>query len=80
MPVIVTDDKTRVHGHVLVDDWIPYVDRWQRQWPTGLAIVPAQPWNERFPRGPLRLRDDGSDRGAVAAALRACREALGDGR
>src|ERR1044071_5036525 len=47
VPVIVTDDKSRVHGHVFVDDWLPYVEAWQREWPAGLVIVPAQPWNLR---------------------------------
>jgi len=49
LPVVVCDDKSRVHGHVLVDDWLPYVERWQRQWPDGLAIIPAQPWNAAAP-------------------------------
>jgi hypothetical protein len=79
VPVIVTDDKTRVHGHVLVDDWLPYVECWQRQWPAGLAIVPAQPWNLQVALGPLRIRDDGTNRDAVSAALRSCREAAAVG-
>jgi 5'-nucleotidase len=74
VPVIVTDDKARVHGHVLVDDWLPYVERWQRQWPAGLAIVPAQPWNIHAQSGPRCVRDDGNDRDAIIAALRNCRE------
>lgn len=72
VPVIVTDDKARVHGHVLVDDWLPYVERWQRQWPGGLAIVPAQPWNVQAPSGPCCLRADGRNNDAVIAALRSC--------
>lgn len=72
VPVIVTDDKARIHGHVLVDDWLPYVERWQRQWAAGLAIVPAQPWNVQAPSGPRCIRDDGNDRDAVIAALRNC--------
>jgi 5'-nucleotidase len=71
VPVIVADDKTRIHGDVLVDDWLPYVERWQRQWPTGLAIVPAQPWNIEAASRPRCIRDDGADRGAITAALRA---------
>lgn len=74
LQVTVTDDKARVHGHVLVDDWLPYVDRWQRQWPAGLVIVPAQPWNLQATVGPHRIRDDGTNRHAIAAALRRCRE------
>jgi 5'-nucleotidase len=79
VPVIVTDDKARVHGHVLVDDWLPYVEGWQRQWPAGLAIVPAQPWNVQAALGQRCIRDDGRDRDAVTAALRSCREAAADG-
>jgi len=75
VPVTVTDDKARVHGHVLVDDWLPYVERWQRQWPAGLAIVPAQPWNVRAPSGPRCVRDDGNDRAAIVAAVRNQRQA-----
>jgi hypothetical protein len=74
VPVIVTDDKACVGGHVLVDDWLPYVERWQRQWPTGLALVPAQPWNLHTACGPLRIRDDGRCREAIKVALRAVRE------
>jgi hypothetical protein len=73
----VTDDKARVHGHVLVDDWLPYVERWQRQWPAGLAIVTAQPWNVDAPSGPRCVRDEGSNRDAVVTALRNCRETAG---
>ena len=69
VPVIVTDDKTQVHGDVLVDDWLPYVDRWQRQWPSGLAIVPAQPWNVEAAIRPRCIRDDGTDRDAIVTAL-----------
>lgn len=70
VPVIVTDDKARVHGHVLVDDWLPYVERWQRQWPAGLAIIPAQPWNAGVPFGPRCVRYDGNDRDTVIRLLR----------
>jgi 5'-nucleotidase len=70
VPVIVTDDKARVHGHVLVDDWLPYVERWQRAWPTGLAILPAQPWNVQATDGVNRIHDDGSNRDAIVGALR----------
>jgi 5'-nucleotidase len=70
VPVIVTDDKARVHGHLLVDDWLPYVERWQHQWPTGLAIVPTQPWNARLPLGPRCVRDDRNNRDTVVRLLR----------
>jgi 5'-nucleotidase len=68
--VIVTDDKARVYGHVLVDDWLPYVERWQRAWPAGLAILPAQPWNDSITHRHDRIRYDGTNGDAVVAALR----------
>lgn len=71
VPVIVTDDKSLIGGDVLVDDWPPYVEKWQRSWPTGLAIMPAQPWNVHVAAGPLRLHDDGRNRDTIATALRA---------
>jgi len=75
IPVTVTDDKALVHGHVLIDDWLPYVARWQLQWPAGLAIVPAHPWNAQAVAGPYCLRYDGRNGEAVMAALHACRRA-----
>jgi 5'-nucleotidase len=74
VPVTVTDDKASVHGDVLVDDWLPYVARWQARWPDGLAIVPGQPWNVDATPGPRLIRDDGKNRHVVTAALRRCRE------
>lgn len=59
--VTVTEEKMRVYGNILVDDWLPYVYSWQRQWPGGLAIVPAHPWNSRQSLGPRCLRIDGRD-------------------
>jgi hypothetical protein len=75
--VIVADDKARVHGHVLVDDWPPYVARWQRAWPTRLAILPAQPWNARATLRAGRIRGDGSNRDAIVEALRRIRAIAG---
>jgi hypothetical protein len=71
VPVTVTDDKARMQGDVLVDDWLPYVERWQRRWPAGLVVVPAQPWNAQLPAGLRCLRDDGRDRDGLLAALKA---------
>lgn len=79
VPVTVTDDKARVHGDVFVDDWLPYVERWQRRWPAGLAVVPAQPWNAQLPAGLRCLRDDGRDRAGLLAALKAAAARAGHG-
>jgi hypothetical protein len=76
VPVVVTDDKSRVHGHVLVDDWMPYVDAWQAQWPKGLAIVPEQPWNANMLLGPRCIRDRRGGREKVLTALRSCYDSL----
>ncbi|MEJ8848458.1 5' nucleotidase, NT5C type [Variovorax rhizosphaerae] len=73
VPVTVTDDKAAVPGDVLVDDWLPYVESWQRRWPSGLAIVPAQPWNAQITLATRCLHDDGRDRAAIVAALRGIR-------
>lgn len=70
VPVVVTDSKTLVFGHVLIDDWPPYVDEWQRQWPAGLAVVPIQPWNDGVPVGPRVLRYDEVHQAEVRDALR----------
>jgi len=78
LPVVVCDDKSRVHGHVLVDDWLPYVERWQRQWPEGLAIIPAQPWNADPPAwfADRCVRFDGGGHDREAVVLRPLRERL----
>lgn len=73
VPVVVTDDKSLVQGEVLVDDWLPYVQRWQQRHPRGLAIVPARPWNTGAASQPHCVRYDGLDPSALRAALRAGR-------
>lgn len=78
VPVLVADDKARVHGHVLVDDWLPYVERWQQTWPAGLAILPAQSWNAQTVETAHRIRDDGRNRDSIVKALRLLR-AIVDG-
>ena len=75
VPVVVTDDKALVYGHVLVEDWLPYLARWQQRW-SGLAIVPAQPWNVHATLDARVIRYDGRNRDEVQAALRAWRRSL----
>lgn len=48
IPVTVTADKGLVYGKVLVDDWPPYIQRWQKWRPRGLVIMPAHRWNADF--------------------------------
>ena len=70
VPVIVTDDKAVVYGSVLVDDWLPYIQHWQRRWRTGRVIVPAQPWNAQVLAEPGYVRYDGSNGEEVVALLK----------
>jgi 5'-nucleotidase len=68
VPVTITRDKGLVYGKVLVDDWVPYVERWLMWRPRGLVILPAHPWNEGFSH-PNALRYDGSNLAQVREAL-----------
>jgi 5'-nucleotidase len=43
--VTVTQNKERVYGRVLVDDWPAYFIPWQFRRPRGLIVCVAQPWN-----------------------------------
>lgn len=70
VPVIITDDKARVHGHLLIDDWIPYVNQWLSEWPEGRAIIPSQPWNQQVCLGPRCVRDDETNRKSLIELLR----------
>lgn len=75
VPVVVTDDKSLVQGDLLVDDWFPYVQRWQQRHPGALAIVPARPWNVGAATQPHCVRYDGLDPSGLRAELRASRQA-----
>lgn len=41
-------DKWRVIGDILVDDFPPYNEKWLKQHPTGLVVMPDRPWNKWF--------------------------------
>jgi len=45
---VTTDEKARVYGRVLVDDWVPYIEPWLKRRPRGLVVLPDQPWNQGF--------------------------------
>jgi len=45
---VTSDEKGRVYGRVLVDDWVPYIEPWLKRRPRGLVILPDQPWNQGF--------------------------------
>lgn len=43
--VTITQNKARVYGRVLFDDWPDYFVPWLKHRPRGLVISVAQPWN-----------------------------------
>ncbi len=45
---VTSDEKSRVYGRVLVDDFPDYVTPWLDRRPRGLVIMPDQPWNQGF--------------------------------
>ena len=82
VPVVVTDSKTLVFGHVLIDDWPPYVADWQRQWPEALAVVPGPALEPRSTGGRTggQVRRRQSSRGPRRAPGAECRTHLERGR
>jgi hypothetical protein len=76
LKVIVSEDKSVVHGDVLVEDWLPYIVQWRQRWPNGFVIVPAQPWNadiEELPENSIRY--DGINLKEVRTVLASLRQA-----
>lgn len=67
--VIITEDKSLVFGHVLVEDWPPYIADWRRRNPHGYVVVPSQPWNAdaELEALPHAMRYDGRNLDAVRA-------------
>lgn len=66
--ITLTEDKGLVYGKVLVDDWIPYVERWLEWRPRGLVIMPAHDRNKDF-RHPNVVRYDGTNLNEVIERL-----------
>ena len=75
MNVTITRNKSLVYGRILVDDWPAFVGPWLANRPRGLAIIPAQPWNDHYwhPRAFRYTGDnfDGLKKCVAAAANRA---------
>lgn len=44
-PVIMSHNKGLVFGHVLVDDYPFYINKWVSQRPRGLVLMPKSPIN-----------------------------------
>ncbi|MFN3201976.1 MAG: 5' nucleotidase, NT5C type [Bradymonadia bacterium] len=61
--------KGMVYGKVLFDDYPPYVESWLKWRHRGLAILPAQPWNEGFTHDNA-IRWDGSAQAREAIVTR----------
>lgn len=66
--ITLTEDKGLVYGKVLVDDWIPYIERWLEWRPRGLVIMPAHDRNKNF-RHPNVVRYDGTNLDEVIERL-----------
>lgn len=65
-------DKGLVYGKVLIDDYPPYLLRWLKWRPRGLAIVPAAEHNVKF-KHPNAIRYTGENDDEVFAALKKAR-------
>lgn len=61
-------DKAGTYGHVLVDDYGPYVLGWLKHRPRGLVIMPAHDYNEDVTH-PNIIRYDGSNMEEITKAL-----------
>jgi 5'(3')-deoxyribonucleotidase len=74
--VIVSEDKSLVHGDVLVEDWLPYITQWRRRCPNGFVIIPAQPWNADAEARHLEnsIRYDGTNLRDVRTLLESLRK------
>lgn len=66
--VTVTGKKGFLDGDFLVDDYIPYVEKWLEWKKDAFAIVPANPWNEGFSH-PNAIRYDGYGIGEIYKIL-----------
>ena len=71
--VTMTRDKGLVYGKILVDDYPPYIEKWLKNRPRGLVIMPANPENEDF-QHPNLIRYDGTNLQEVEKALMAVKE------
>jgi 5'-nucleotidase len=70
--IMMVHDKGLVYGKVLIDDYPPYIERWVKNRPRGLVIVPAQKWNKNFSHK-RALRYDGTNLDKVRECLKAAK-------
>lgn len=66
--ISLVEDKGHHYGKVLVDDFIPYVERWLEWRPRGLVIMPAHDRNASF-KHPNVVRYDGTNINEVVERL-----------
>jgi hypothetical protein len=66
--ITITRDKGLVYGKVLVDDWPPYVESWLAWRRNGLAIMPANRFNEGYSHDQV-IRYDGKNLDEVRWAM-----------
>lgn len=69
-PVHIVTDKSQVFGHVLYDDYDPYMRAWLEARPRGLGVMPPRRGNEGFSHHNL-FRWDGSNKVGLTRALEA---------
>lgn len=69
-PIHMSDEKGRVYGRVLVDDFKDFIESWLEWRPRGLVIMPASNNNATF-KHPNVIRYDGNNFDEVRVALKA---------
>jgi len=69
LKVTISEDKSLVCADVLVEDWPPYIVQWRQRCPSGLIIIPAQPWNGDFAPADNAIRYDGANLDDIRSRL-----------
>ncbi|HLD01034.1 MAG TPA: hypothetical protein VJC39_04780 [Candidatus Nanoarchaeia archaeon] len=67
--ITITRDKGLVYGKVLVDDYPPYMERWLKNRPRGLGVMPVNDLNKLFSH-PNVIKYDGTNLELVVQNLR----------
>ncbi|MBR9683902.1 hypothetical protein GOV03_05185 [Candidatus Woesearchaeota archaeon] len=66
--IIITRDKSRMYGKVLVNDYSQYVRKWLGHRPRGLGVMPANNHNQDFVH-PSVIKYDGDNLDEVVSRL-----------
>lgn len=67
--ITMTRDKGIVYGKILVDDFPEYIEKWLKNRPRGLVIMPAHKYNENFSH-PNVIRYTGKNLKEVEEAIK----------